>query len=271
MAGTIGGGVAEAKCLEACRRILNGGAPEIIDIDLGGNPQKLRDGVCGGQMRLMVTLFAAGDPTPRHVAERLRTGQAVTLTTQLDAEEPLMLGEGAGNCWTEVICPPPLALIVGAGHIGRVLAQRCVETGFLPWVHDDRSEWLQAEAFPDGVELCPGLAPAVSRLAAWEGARFVALVTRGFPQDVKALTELSPHFAALDYMGIMGSKRRIATLQRECVAAALPEWPTPATYAPVGLEINAETPEEIAISIVGEMIRVRRQIVSSNVNLAASS
>lgn len=261
--GTVGGGVAESICLDVCRRVLDGGASEVVDIDLRGNPVDVREGVCGGTMRLVVNRLEAGDHVDlfRRIISDLAQGIAVELTTTLDLETPLTIGASLIQPqWVDYVPPPLLAMIFGAGHIGRALAHRAHEVGFLPGICDDRPEWLDASAFPPGALIWRDIEEAISVAESWDGPLFVVLVTRGFQPDVAALAALSPYYDQIDYLGVLGSVRRIQTVRRECAVQGLPEWPAGKTFAPIGIEISAETPEEIAISIVAEMIRVRRSL-----------
>jgi xanthine dehydrogenase accessory factor len=159
--------------------------------------------------------------------------------------------------FVEVIEPAPRLLIVGAGHIGRALARQMIELRFVPTVHDDRREMMTRDSSGDGCELESSFESCVHKLRVWEGPRYAALVTRGFLQDVEALRRLANGGAVgwLDYLGILGSKRRIATVLAACRELGLPALSNDVLHAPIGIEIGAKTPEEIAVSIAAEMIR----------------
>jgi len=263
LCGTIGGGIAEARCLEACRRVLEGGAPELVDIDLRGNPADLREGVCGGEMRLVVSRLESGKHVGliRRICDDLAQGMATELTTSLDPEAPLTIGASLRQPqWTDLVQPPALAMIFGAGHIGRALAHRVSEIGFQPAICDDRPDWLDGAMFPPGALIWRDLAEAKCVAESWSGPLFVILVTRGFQPDVASLAALATVYHRIDYLGVLGSLRRIQTVRRECAAQGLPDWPEGKTFAPIGIDIAAETPEEIAISIVAEMIQCRRSL-----------
>lgn len=270
--GTIGGGAAEGKCLDACHAVLREQCARSLEIDLRGNPDAIRDGICGGTMRLLLTPLSTGDADlATHIAQTLRSGQRLTLCTCL--ETPYLRIKADGQPlksdweWGETLCPEPVLLIAGAGHIGRVLAHRAAEVGFQCMVQDERPQWLCPEAFPVHTRLSSDWAAVLDEFLAWQGQAYTALVTRGFKQDLEALCALAPHFESLAYLGVLGSERRLETVRSLCAARGLPEWPTEITHAPIGIDIGGETPEEIAISILAEMIRKRRRSAATHRSL----
>ncbi|QDU59266.1 putative xanthine dehydrogenase subunit A [Planctomycetes bacterium Pan216] len=262
--GSIGGGAAEGKCLDQCEVVLREQHARLLEIDLRGKPGAIRDGICGGTMRLLLTPLSTSDTdTVTHIAQMLRSGQRLVVHTSLEkphlrVESPSSSSAGIDD-WAERLHPDPALLIVGAGHIGRVLAHRATEVGLQCLVQDERPEWLDPNAFPAASRLSMDWPALLEEFLAWQGPAYVALVTRGFKQDVTALADLAPHFDSLDYLGVLGSEHRIDTVRDLCAARGLPVWPSSITHAPVGIPIGAETPEEIAISILAEIIATRRR------------
>jgi len=252
--GTIGGGVTEARVLDLARETLADGQPRTFFADLRGRPGDMREGVCGGTMELWIVRLepATSLALARAVAASLHAGKCVALSTRLGI--PALALEATDGAFTERLEPAPLLLIVGAGHIGRALARLADGLGFSVAVQDERPDWLDAAAFPVACVIEPRLEVAVTTLQAWEGERFAVLVTRGFPQDVAALDALAA-ISDLAYVGLLGSRKRVATV----LAAHGPAISPSVLHAPVGLEIGAETPEEIAVSIAAELIQIRRR------------
>jgi len=264
--GTVGGGVAEARVEELAKATLSDGLPRVFEADMRGRPGDTRDGVCGGAMTVWIVRLepTASLPALRALTQSLQAGRKVALSLRFHADEPIVvssLGEAMSDSspeqFTEIIQPPPRLLIVGAGHIGRSLAHLMDRLGFALTVQDNRPEWLVPEAFPVCCVRQLSLDEAGGVLRDWEGGRFIALVTRGFPQDVEALKILST-VPDLDYLGILGSKPRVATVFGAVREAGLQVPPSAALHAPIGIEIGAETPDEIAVSIAAEIIRVWR-------------
>jgi xanthine dehydrogenase accessory factor len=258
VAGTIGGGITESRVLELARQTLGDAQPRKLEADLRGRPGEIRDGICGGTMTLWLTRLTrenAGAEVTEALAA-LATGRAVTFSTAFANDRPLSL-DPSPDRFTETLEPDPHLLIVGAGHIGRCLAALAAGLHFRLTVQDERDDWRDPATFPASCELTASLSGAATRLAAWEGRRFAALVTRGFPQDLEALGTLSRQ-PGLTYVGLLGSRKRIQTVLAAHKASGAPDFPAGVLHAPVGVEIGAETPEEIAVSIAAEMIRVLR-------------
>ena len=259
VSGTIGGGLTESRVLQLAGETLNDGRPRRMEADLRGNPQDIRDGICGGVMTLWLARLTAANAASEVEAclAALHGGRKIPLRTAFDAPRPLSPGPEA-ETFDEILEPDPQVLIVGAGHIGRCLAARAAGLPFRVAVQDEREDWRDPAAFPADCTLTASLPEAVQNLAAWEGRQFAVLVTRGFPQDVQALGHLR-RLPSLTSLGLLGSRKRVQTVLSAHAASGAPPFPDGVLHAPVGVEIGAETPEEIAISIAAEMIRVRRR------------
>jgi len=257
--GSVGGGRMEALALEAARKTLADGETRMVDADLQGRPGALRDGICGGRMTLWVGRleWARDGHWVREIAGN--PGRAFTLSFRRDDVDfaANSSGKEADGIARIQVVPPPILLIVGAGHIGRAVARLADWTGFVVAVQDDRKEWLETTAFPEGTMLGGGLASHLEMVESWVGRRLVVLVTRGFPQDQAVLPRVAA-VEALDYLGVLGSRVRWKALETDCQEKGIVLPSEPVLHAPVGLKIGAETPEEIAVSIVGEMVRCIR-------------
>ena len=156
----------------------------------------------------------------------------------------------------EPLDPSPRLYIAGAGHISQHVARLAADVGFRVHVLDDREPFANRERFPtaasvDVAEIAPHLAAAPITPAS-----YVLVVTRGHTHDLDAMRALAGR--ELRYVGMIGSRAKVAhvtgVLAAEGVSA---EW-LEAVHAPVGLQIGAVTPEEIAVSIVAELVAVRR-------------
>jgi xanthine dehydrogenase accessory factor len=251
----------EWRVLDMARRTLEDGRFRSMEADLCGEINDVRDGVCGGKMTIwLVRLEGVEALNVIETLERtLQLGKRVTLATRKEGlalvDHSVAKGVHDGN-FVEVLEPSPRLLIVGAGHVGRALARQMSQLGFVAAVQDDRRGLLVAEHFPVGCELETSLEACAQRLRTWEGQRYAALVTRGFRQDVEALKGIADGvgFDRLEYLGVLGSKKRVTTVFAACREAGLPTFSIDILRAPIGLEIGAETPEEIAVSIAAEII-----------------
>lgn len=164
---------------------------------------------------------------------------------------------GPVHVFVEVHRPPPRLVIVGAGHIAVPLAQIAHINGYRVHVVDDRPSLVTRDRFPTAAGLHVGPLPEVLREVDVDEDTCVVLVTRGHQLDVACLLELLDKPWA--YLGMIGSRRRVRAvfelLQREkgVSADALRR-----VHAPIGLDIGAETPAEIATAIMAEIILTRR-------------
>lgn len=157
--------------------------------------------------------------------------------------------------------PAEPLLIVGAGHIAVPLAALGVRLGFAVTVLDDREEFATTERFPGAADVlrCDFEADPFAGVAV-DGHTFVALVTRGHRWDFDCLQRLVARDERPRYIGMIGSRRRVRAALRALLEAGVPREVLARIHAPIGIEIGAETPEEIAISIAAEMIAVRRGV-----------
>lgn len=181
----------------------------------------------------------------------------VEVRASLDRRRHATLQHEGRTFWVEVLGAPPTLLIVGAGHIALPLAALGRMCDFRVVVLDDRPAYANRARFPDADEvLAEPFTEALRRLPLHSDC-YIVLVTRGHSHDVEALVELldRPHA----YIGMVGSRRRVRAvwdlLERERgVAREL----LGRVYAPIGLDIGAENPAEIAVAIMAELILVRR-------------
>lgn len=201
-----------------------------------------------GDARLddLVAAHAAG-AFARHAAETLYLGEN-GLTTRTVA--------GATSVYLEVVESKPVFLVVGAGHIGRSLAKLADFLDFHVTVLDDREEFANAEQLPEADEvICDDYEAAIDRFPI-DGNTMIVMVTRGHKQDELALRRCLGRGAG--YLGMIGSKRRTAAVLEHLAAEGFAAEDLAKVRTPIGLDIGAETPEEIAISIMAEVIQRRR-------------
>lgn len=195
----------------------------------------------------------------RRVAEQaLRDGQPQLRQYQLvDPEKgDVAVCGGSMDIFVEPVLPQPTLLIIGGGHVGRAVARLGKFLGFRVVVSDDRPEFCTPESVPEA-DLCV-LAPMLDLPAhiSFNPQTYVVLVTRGTEVDVAGLPVLLEQSWA--YLGVIGSRRRWLTTARELAGRGVKPENLARIHSPIGLELNAETPEEIAVSILAEIIMLRR-------------
>ncbi len=157
----------------------------------------------------------------------------------------------------DVLLAPPRLIIVGAGHIAVPLVQFAKRMDFHVIVIDDRIQYANRDRFPDADEVRVGdMAEGLVAMSITPWT-YIILITRGHKYDEPCLREIIKSPAK--YVGMIGSKRRVkACFHRFREEEKMAEEVIARVYAPIGLDINAETPEEIALAILAEVIKVRR-------------
>lgn len=249
--------------LELTQRLLQaaqGGDPVLVASVLEPGPTTLTPG-----SRLLVerdgtTLGSLGDP-----AIDALIAASASETFARHAVETVYVAEGglsqrtvpgALSVFIEVVESRPVFLIVGAGHIGRALARLARFLDFYVAIIDDREEFADPEKVPDADEvICDDFEAAIDRYPIASGTSII-LVTRGHKQDEISLRRCLGRGAG--YLGMIGSKRRTATVLQHLRDEGFDPAELARVRTPIGLDIGAETPEEIAVSIVAEVIMLRR-------------
>lgn len=203
--------------------------------------------VGGGEMEHRVTIAAV---------EVLAEGRPRLVTYNLvdpaDGDPGVCGGEA--EIYLEPYMPASTIFIVGAGHVGRAVSDLAKWLGFRTVVWDDRSEIIDDAEHAD-VPLTGSMADALAAHPVTEDTS-VVMVTRNVGLDLEILPQLLATPAR--YIGLMGSRRRWETTRAGLVDLGLDEEVLARVTAPIGVEINAETPEEIAVSILAEVIGDRR-------------
>jgi len=210
--------------------------------ELGGGP--LEEAVAADAL----TAFSAA---PRPAVQALyytSEGERVRrLETQPDAACQVML---------EVVEARPVLLVVGAGHIGQSLTRLGGYVGFSVTVLDDRPDFANRERLPEADRILCGDLVESLRGFPIDSNTYVVLVSRGHKEDELALREVVTSSAA--YMGMIGSRRRVTAVLQHLAHDGFPQEALERVRTPIGLDIGAETPEEIAVSIIAEVIKARR-------------
>ncbi len=154
--------------------------------------------------------------------------------------------------------PRPELVIVGAGHIARPLCAVGALLGFRVTVLDDRPEFATRERFPEATRVLRADFADPFRDVAIHAGTHLVLVTRGHKYDFEALRSLLRGPRAPAYVGMVGSRRRVRAALEQLVREGVPRERLAAVHAPIGLDVGAETPEEIAVAIAAEIVLLRR-------------
>ncbi|HBG74582.1 MAG: hypothetical protein A2X25_11155 [Chloroflexi bacterium GWB2_49_20] len=152
----------------------------------------------------------------------------------------------------EPIIPSPLIVIIGGGHVGKAVAHISKWLGFRVAISDDRPEFCTPEANPDADIFFPIEMKYLPDQLVITDQTYLVLTTRGVSTDIEGLPALLKTSAG--FIGIIGSKRRWAETVKQLGSKGITREDLARIHSPIGLEINAETPEEIAVSILAEIL-----------------
>jgi xanthine dehydrogenase accessory factor len=192
--------------------------------------------------------------------EVLKTRKACTVRYELAddfaAESGLICG-GQMEVFIEPIEPSPAVYIFGAGHVGQFVGQVAHEAGFRVHVIDDREKFANRERFPNAAEIVVDDIPTWLAANRLPSTAYAVIVTRGHRHDLDALRALAAQ--NLRYLGLIGSRAKVKRIYDVLVEeGSIPIERLETINAPIGLDIGAVTPQEIAVAIVAELIAVRR-------------
>lgn len=196
--------------------------------------------------------LAAMETFPRQPVQALYYGTEGPRIHRLEAKG----GADAYEVMVEVIEAPVTLLICGGGHIGLSLATLGEHVGFSVVVMDDRSTFANPERFPMADKVMAGEFDKLLADFPIGKNTYIVLVSRGHKQDETALRAAVGRGAA--YLGMIGSRRRVSTVLRHLAEEGARIEDLEAIYTPIGFDLGGETPEEIAVSIIAEVIAVRR-------------
>ncbi len=301
VAGTVGGGMLEAKAAETALECLRDREPRLVTFRLDADPTDIEGAVCGG---VVTVLFDPKIDEKRAVLEAvlegLRNRRAGILLTRivpgggdiveiarthlssadlesartaavsarglrpreidglLKSAKPRLKRDGEALLFAEPVRPLPRLVVAGAGHVGRAVARLGALLDFDVTVIDDRPEFANRENVPEADGFVVGdFAESIRSLPASPDDYFV-IVTRGHRNDAEALRACLGREAA--YVGMIGSQTKVALTKKEFLEkgwATAEEWAR--IHSPIGLEINSQTVEEIAVSIAAELVLVRAE------------
>jgi xanthine dehydrogenase accessory factor len=197
----------------------------------------------------------------REVMETGKPRQMKFSLSQDAAYDNGLICGGQLEVYVEPIIPQPRAMIFGAGHISRSLSKIASMAGFATFVIDNRETYANRDRFPEADEVFAEEYEDVYQRLAVRDTDYIVIVTRGHRDDMRILRWAVTTPAR--YIAMIGSKRKVISVIRELEKEGVEEHAFDRLFAPMGLEISAITPEEIAVSVVAEMIAFRRNADSN--------
>jgi xanthine dehydrogenase accessory factor len=286
--GTVGGGLPEARARAEALACMAEGRFATVRIDMTGEKAAGSELICGGVAEMWIEPLTDRSRYAAAVAAVDR-GEAVVLASSaasgcvavLARDGAALAGslvgldqEAVSRARTSGLCAPGPAdgllyapvegperlLILGGGHVGLALARAAAGLSFRTAVADPRPEYSSPGRFPEGTEcITASFAEAIGGFA-FGPSTYVVIVSPGHLGDLECARAILAKECR--YAGLIGSRRKCRLLIEELVAGGIPRERAEALRAPIGLDIGAETPEEIAVSIIAEMVAVRRRAPS---------
>ncbi|MHC1759080.1 MAG: XdhC family aldehyde oxidoreductase maturation factor [Negativicutes bacterium] len=295
--GTIGGGRLEHDAVVMALRLFDTRQSAIHAFELTGNDVAGMDMICGGRGEVWLHFMADGDKNNVAVcqatAEVLRRREQAWLVTAIGSEqnEPerqygLIAADQSAtgiihvdqewiNQWSkgpadlsvytemvgtqrfliESIRPGRTVFVFGAGHVSQQVVPLCEKVGFRTVVLDDRAEYACRERFSNASDIV-----VLESFEHWAGMiidelSFIVILTRGHIHDKAVLAKALRTPAG--YVGMIGSRRKRDKIYQALREEGFTQQDIDRVHSPIGMDIGAETPEELAVSIVGELIKVR--------------
>jgi xanthine dehydrogenase accessory factor len=305
--GTIGGGLLEARVLEAAKKVCAARAPVRLSLNLMGKDVAETDMICGGDVDIFLEPLSTKSEDQiqgfRKILDIQKRGGAGLLVTVVNTDRwqkdlvPMLLllpgAEPIGNLpgmkavaeeiaknapiwlkkreprlvvsrddlggsvelFVEPILADPVLYIFGGGHVSAQIIPLAKRVGFKVEVIDDRPEFADASKFPDAAKVHQYPFEGVVGKIPVDESSYLVIVTRGHIHDKTVLEQCLRTKAK--YIGMIGSRRKKAMIYEKLLEEGFTKSDLDRVHAPIGLDIGAETPEEIAVSIVGELIQVR--------------
>ena len=268
--GSVGGGSLEHQVEAAMRATLADGPPaRLMTVALDG-AQAADDGmICGGSLTVLVERLTPDPELAALVAtvgDALARGETASLETtltnktivriqtgSLPSADSVELSDADGTVVVrQRIVPQPHCLVFGGGHVGRATALLAHQTGFSVLLVDDRPDFADGATYHDDIDVrLRDMTAPMDDLPAAGG--FIVIVTRGHAHDGAVLAQALKTEAA--YIGMIGSRRKRDMLYDELRRTGVSDERLSAIRCPIGLDIGAQTPEEIAVAVVAEMIQ----------------
>lgn len=297
MYGSIGGGILEYRAMERAQALLTSGETALTTVELSAVEVAAEGMICGGRVDLFFEPILAADLAARDcfaaihaliagggsgiLRTRLADGVPAVVVERLllsDAGEVLAgvasLGsavgvrpattprleevDGGAPFFLEPVAPEPEIVLFGGGHVGEAVGRLAVLTGFRLQVIDDRPEFASRQRFPEAEQVVALPFAEALKVVRSGRASYVVIMTRGHLSDLEVLEMVLRSPQAPAYIGMIGSRRKRDTLFAALRRQGVTEAALAAVHCPIGLDIGAQTPAELAVSILAEIIAHRK-------------
>ena len=249
--GTVGGGAPEARVQRRASELLRTGGSDLLELSLDEDYDEGEALRCGGAMSVGIMPIDSADVLAPFRAA-LDAGRR-----HEPAHVPIVIEhEGRRRAYRLHVEVSPTLLMAGAGHVGQAVARLAAGLGFHVVAFDDRAELASRERLGEDVEAIVDDVPRALGEYPIDGGCYVVIATRGHQHDREALEAVIRRPAA--YIGMIASKRKAAAILNALAEAGIDRESLARVHTPIGLPIGAQTVDEIAVSIMAEVIQTRR-------------
>ena len=291
--GTIGGGFVEAEIIGSAKNMLPTPDNKVVKITLGKTEDDER-GICGGSIEFLIETFdkkalplfkhltgaienadksvllsviSPGRPPEKSLlqnASQISAAAHIDLSPETSEsiqklitreESAKISAENGTQLFIETVAGPPMVFLFGAGHLAWYIAQYAKSLNFRITVCDDRPEFANKERFPNADIIVESFATVFDKININKNS-YIVIVTKGHKHDEIVLEQAVRTNAK--YIGMIGSKRKVLTIFKHLQEKGIPQETLSKVHSPIGISIGAVTPEEIALSIVCELVKIRR-------------
>jgi xanthine dehydrogenase accessory factor len=283
--GSIGGGSAEAEACREAAEVLKEGRHRMLHVGMAGKDVTDGDMICGGNVSIFLEPVDAGHravyDAVRFAMRKAAKGFVVTRYSEaglfksflgengtvvgapVDAEIiELLMNAGGQPVFSEGLIAVPIRIecplyIFGAGHVSQHICRIAAMVDFGVTVIDDRGEYCNKVRFPDARSVIVDDFSTVFDYLPFSGIEFAVIVTRGHQHDMTVLEQALKK--PTRYVGMIGSRRKTMMIFNHLTKRGFDEVLLGSVFTPIGLDIGSETPQEIAVSIVAQLIEVRHR------------
>lgn len=266
-AGSIGGGAVELDAIKLAQSLLKERRCERRDYRLYPDTSNDLDSICGGGVTIYFQFIPWDNVEWRHISiqalERIGARQRSVLLLDLNGGTPALAKQSANDCqggtgrFAIELFAGERAVIFGAGHCGQALAPVLASVGFCVTVYDDRPDYADPALFPTAERVACGSYLELCQQLELTSEDYIVVMTNGHANDFeveKQILQINPA-----YVGVIGSRSKAAAIDAKLRNCGFSKRVIQSVHTPIGLDIGAVTPSEIAVSIAAEMIQVRAE------------
>jgi xanthine dehydrogenase accessory factor len=264
--GSIGGGRVEQEVVQSAQAVAAGAPTRIVRHNLVKDLAMC----CGGRMELLIEPFGACAEIVTAVNDRQRRRQVSVLETDLERgtktlADPEHASEAPcreGSIFRETIWPAPRVVLFGCGHLARAIGPLARSLEFDVIICDDNATGAidETPAWASDVVSSFSLVDVEKKLHGLGPRDYLLILTRDHGIDQRIVEETVQRVADFDYLGLIGSLGKVGRFRKRVLAKGLvseEDWDK--LHAPIGLDICAETPQEIAVSIMAELVALKNR------------